>query len=299
MASRSVGAGRNREGRLRSEVHPSHGAQYRTRGTRQRGQHGRAGDARGPIGAAADLLFDRAGDLLGRVWRAERGECADRRGRKGPRHGRGIAEPSRAHTDRRLALVMPLIAVQSIDDPRIACYRDLNERNLTRQSGLFIAEGEKVVERLIASHYEVASILAEPKYADKYASLVPSGTPLFVASRELLMATIGFHFHRGVVACGRRKPAIRIADVLSTLTKRVTIVACPDVQDPTNLGSIIRSGAAFGCEAVVLGGKCADPFSRRVLRVSMGAALHLPIVESRDLAADLAYLHGAQFELVA
>jgi tRNA G18 (ribose-2'-O)-methylase SpoU len=43
----------------------------------------------------------------------------------------------------------------------------------------------------------------------------------------------------------------------------------------------------------------ADPFSRRVLRVSMGAALHLPIVESRDLAADLAELAAARFELVA
>jgi tRNA G18 (ribose-2'-O)-methylase SpoU len=71
------------------------------------------------------------------------------------------------------------------------------------------------------------------------------------------------------------------------------------VQDPTNLGSIIRSTAAFGCSAIVLGPKCADPFSRRVLRVSMGAALHLPIVESRELGADLRELGAAGFELVA
>ena len=195
---------------------------------------------------------------------------------------------------------MPLIAVESIDDPGIACYRDLNERNLTRQSGLFLAEGEKVVERLIASDYEVASILAEPKHADKYASLVSPETPLFVASRELLMATIGFHFHRGVVACGRRKSPTKIGEVNGKLMNSwATIVVCPDVQDPTNLGSVIRSAAAFGCDAVVLGGKCADPFSRRVLRVSMGAALHLPIIESRDLATDLSQLRAARFELVA
>jgi tRNA G18 (ribose-2'-O)-methylase SpoU len=78
-----------------------------------------------------------------------------------------------------------------------------------------------------------------------------------------------------------------------------TIVVCPDVQDPTNLGSIIRSAAAFGCEGVILGGKCADPFSRRVLRVSMAASLDLPIVESRDLAADLQKLAAGGFECVA
>jgi tRNA G18 (ribose-2'-O)-methylase SpoU len=195
---------------------------------------------------------------------------------------------------------MPLIAVQSIDDPRIACYRDLNERNLTRHSGLFIAEGEKVVERLIDSRYEVASILAEPEYADKYAPVVPPETPIYVAPRELLMATIGFRFHRGVLAAGRRKPRVGIGEVVGKLIKsRATIVVCPDVQDPTNLGSIVRSAAAFGCDAIVLGGKCADPFSRRVLRVSMGAALHLPIVESRDLSADLSRLRAAHFELVA
>ena len=53
------------------------------------------------------------------------------------------------------------------------------------------------------------------------------------------------------------------------------------------------------CAAIVLGSKCADPFSRRVLRVSMGAALQLPIIESRDLAADLRELQSAEFALVA
>ncbi len=195
---------------------------------------------------------------------------------------------------------MPQVPVQSIDDPRLACYRDLSERNLTRQSGLFVAEGEKVVERLVASDFEVASILAEPAFAEKYEPRVPGETPIYVASRELLRATVGFNFHRGVVACGRRKPAVEIGLVLAGLSqKTATVVVCPDVQDPTNLGSIIRSTAAFGCDAILLGRKCADAFSRRVLRVSMGAALQLPIVESADLATDLVSLHGAGFMTIA
>jgi tRNA G18 (ribose-2'-O)-methylase SpoU len=195
---------------------------------------------------------------------------------------------------------MPLISVESIDDPRLACYRDLSERNLTRQSGLFVAEGEKVVERLIASDFAVASILAEPAFAERYAPRVPAEAPIYVASRELLRATVGFNFHRGVVACGRRKPAIEIGQVMAGLSqRRATVVVCPDVQDPTNLGSIIRSTAGFGCDAILLGRKCADPFSRRVLRVSMGAALQLPIVESADLAKVLIALSGAGFETIA
>jgi tRNA G18 (ribose-2'-O)-methylase SpoU len=193
---------------------------------------------------------------------------------------------------------MPRIAVTD-PDPRLAIYRDLPQRNLTRQSGLFIAEGEKVVERLIASDFEVESILAEPPFAEQFESRVAEITPIYVASRDVLMKTIGFHFHRGILACGRRKPAPPLASILEKLGSPATLVVCPDVQDPTNLGSIVRSTAAFGCNGIMLGPKCADPFSRRVLRVSMGAALHLPIVESSELAADLQRLIESDFELVA
>jgi len=195
---------------------------------------------------------------------------------------------------------MPQIFVDSIDDPRLAAYRQLNQRNLTRQSGLFIAEGEKVVERLISSRFEVASLLAEAAFVERLAPQLPPDAPIYVARRELLEATIGFNFHRGVLACGRRQPPTQLAPLLAKLPPgRQTIVICDDVQDPTNLGSIIRATAAFGCAAVVLGSQCADPFSRRVLRVSMGTALHLPIVESRDLAADLAALRAANYEIAA
>ena len=196
---------------------------------------------------------------------------------------------------------MSQIPVQSIDDPRLACYRELTERNLTRQSGLFIAEGEKVAQRLIASRFETVSILAELALADRYESLAALHVPIYVASRELLEATVGFNFHRGIVACGRRQPTRSLSELLNSLSdeSQATIVVCPDVQDPTNLGSIVRSAAAFGCAGIVLGQRCADPFSRRVLRVSMGAALHLPIFESADLVGDLAALARAGFELFA
>ena len=195
---------------------------------------------------------------------------------------------------------MPQIPVQSIDDPRLVCYRDVTQRNLTRQSGLFIAEGDKVAERLAASRFGVASILVEPEHAERFERLTPAATPIYVASRKLLAEIAGFQFHRGVLACGKRATRSSVADLLpGRESARATIVVLPDVQDPTNLGSIIRSTAAFGCEGIVLGPRCADPFSRRVLRVSMGAAFHLPIVESRDLTADLRALADAGFEVVA
>ena len=60
---------------------------------------------------------------------------------------------------------MPFVEIASLDDPRLAPYRHLKDTNLTRWSGLFVAEGEKLVRRLLASDYETATVLdadAEP-----------------------------------------------------------------------------------------------------------------------------------------
>lgn len=193
-----------------------------------------------------------------------------------------------------------LLPVEASDDPRLAPYRDLTTKNLTRQSGLFIAEGEKVAARLMESRFEVVSVLAEPELAAKYEPRLPQMTPVFVVSQAEMEAIAGFHFHRGILACGRRKTVSSVESLVqSPGAERQTVVVCPDVNDPTNLGSIIRTAAAFGCAAVVLGRASADPFSRRVLRVSMGAALHVPIVESSELAVDLAALKATGFEMVA
>jgi tRNA G18 (ribose-2'-O)-methylase SpoU len=200
---------------------------------------------------------------------------------------------------------MPRIPIDDPADPRLVHYQSLNRQNLTRHSGLFVAEGDKVVDRLVASRFPVASLLAEPDVAERYEPLLPAETPIYVAPRPLLEQTIGFNFHRGVLACGRRLERLTLAGFLNPKsplgkpTPRSTLLVCPEVHDPSNLGGIVRTAAAFGCAALVLGRLCADPFSRRALRVSMGAALRLPIVESTDLAADLELLAATGYDLVA
>lgn len=194
---------------------------------------------------------------------------------------------------------MTRILIKTADDPGLADYRELNQRNLTRKSGKFIAEGDKVVERLVASPFAVDSILAEAEWADRLEPLLPPETPIYVADRKLLEQTIGFNFHRGVLAAGLRGTKLRLQDVLEDLPGQATILVCPDIHDPTNLGTLIRTAAAFGVAAAVLGPQCAHPFSRRVLRVSMGAALQLPLVEADDLEADVKLLRQHGFDIAA
>lgn len=61
----------------------------------------------------------------------------------------------------------------------------------------------------------------------------------------------------------------------------------PDASKPDNLGLVFRCAAALDAEAVILGEKCCDPFSRRALRVSMGGVLQTPIYRAKNLLEEL------------
>jgi tRNA G18 (ribose-2'-O)-methylase SpoU len=65
------------------------------------------------------------------------------------------------------------------------------------------------------------------------------------------------------------------------------IVICPEITKPENMGLIFRVAAGLGADGLVLGPQCCDPFSRRCLRVSMGAVLRAPYRKSAELTADL------------
>jgi tRNA G18 (ribose-2'-O)-methylase SpoU len=185
---------------------------------------------------------------------------------------------------------MPTEIIERLDDPRLDPYRNLKSTNLTRWSNQFIAEGLLVVERLLASRFEVVSIVASRKVERQVVPIVPADRPLYLLDHTLAEQLVGYAFHAGVLACGVRRPSPPLEAMLSTAARRSLIAVCPNVNDPENIGAIIRLSAGFGLSGVLLGPECADPFSRRVLRVSMGTAFTVPIRETRDLQSDLLQL---------
>jgi tRNA G18 (ribose-2'-O)-methylase SpoU len=187
---------------------------------------------------------------------------------------------------------MPRITIHDLDDPRIAIYRHLKATNRTRGSGQFVVEGEKLVERLLASPFPVASVLAGDRHADRLTVKVPSEIPLYEVPHALLDLLVGFNFHQGVLASGERGPWPwpDLSGLAARSGKSSTLVVCPRLDNPENLGALIRLGDVFGIDAIVVGPRCPDPLSRRVLRVSMGTALRLPLIVADDLEHEIAKL---------
>ncbi len=195
---------------------------------------------------------------------------------------------------------MTRIYVDSLDDPRLAPYRNLPDRELAREGGLFIAEGAHVTHRLLASGLGVRSVLATPRRAAQVEPLLGERAPLYVAPAEWVNTVVGFRFHSGILAVGVRPAPPPLDTVVAAAPAPVRLLILPRLINTANLGAIVRTAAALGVDGIILGPGCCDPFYRQAVRQSMGAVFTVALLRPADLDACLLSLqreHG--IELIA
>ncbi|MFZ0266404.1 TrmH family RNA methyltransferase [Caulobacter sp.] len=173
-----------------------------------------------------------------------------------------------------------LIPIDDPNDPRVAAYRDIKERDLVGRQGLFIAEGETVLRAFVRDAPErVQSLLIDGKRADKLDEVfagLPAGVPVYVVGQAVLDAIAGFHLHRGVLAVGAKPQPLSADALLAEAGERAVVLVLMGIANHDNLGGIFRNAAAFGVDGVILDGDCCDPFYRKAIRVSIGATLSVP-----------------------
>ncbi len=197
---------------------------------------------------------------------------------------------------------MPLIELDTLDDPRLSDYRNLTDVQLRLAKepaeGLYIAESSKVLRRAIDAGHAPRSFLLAPKWLPDLADVVgrfPS-VPAFVAPEPTLEAITGFRLHRGAMAAMHRPEPRPLADVLAP-AHRIAVIE--DMVDHTNLGAVFRSAAALGIDAVLMSPRSADPLYRRAVRVSMGSVFQVPWTSLTSWPDDLAAVRRAGFTLAA
>lgn len=187
-----------------------------------------------------------------------------------------------------------------VDDPhdgRLVDFVDLTDpaaRRRRERDEIFIAEGLIAVQRLVESRHSVRSILvAAGKLGRLEEAIGDLDVPVYVATDNVLAATVGFNLHRGVIAAADRRPLPDVEQVLDDATR---IAVLEGLNDPENLGLIARTARAFGLDALVLDPTCIDPYYRRTVRVSMGEVLLLDVARCAAWPDGLDAIRAAGFE---
>jgi tRNA G18 (ribose-2'-O)-methylase SpoU len=183
--------------------------------------------------------------------------------------------------------------IDSLDLPDLAPYRTMRRQEDHRKQGIFVAEGEKVVRRLIESRFGVVSVLLPEKWFLDLRPLLearPDGIRAFIARKDQLETLTGFSMYQGLLAVGRVPAPVALPALLEGCACPRFLAAVDGLSSAENLGVLVRNCAAFGVQGLLVGATCVSPFLRRAVRSSMGTIFCLPAVEGLHLADALAEL---------
>ena len=180
--------------------------------------------------------------------------------------------------------------IESFDLPELQPYRTMRRQLEHREQGIFVAEGEKVVRRLLESKFSVVSVLLPEKWLRELGPLLqarPEDIQVFVAEKALLETLTGFSMYQGLLAVGKVPPLPTLAEIIARSPKPRLLAAADGLSSAENLGALVRNCAAFTAQALIVGETCNSPFVRRAVRSSMGTVFQLPIVETASLVQAL------------
>jgi tRNA G18 (ribose-2'-O)-methylase SpoU len=172
--------------------------------------------------------------------------------------------------------------------PELEPYRTLRRPMIHLEQGIFVAEGEKVVMRLLESNLDVVSILISH---DRVPAMMPliehhhSRIVLYSGEKQLLDTIVGHDLHQAIMAVAHTPAPYSIDDVIRPMLAESTMhdqrrlfVMVDGITNAENMGVIIRNCACFGVDAVIVLPSSCDPYLRRSVRNSMGNIFTMPIV---------------------
>lgn len=176
--------------------------------------------------------------------------------------------------------------ITSLKNPKVAAWKALKDRKGRRESGCFLVEGRKMVEEALASAFDVETVLVQEGME------LPDGLtmPVYELPAHVLAAVCDTKTPQGIAAVVRMKEQ-------SALGKHIVVL--DGVQDPGNVGTIIRTADAAGLDGVLLSTQCADVFSPKVLRATMGSIFRMNLRTTDDLPGELTKLRGKGYSILS
>ena len=178
--------------------------------------------------------------------------------------------------------------ITSLKNPKVQLWKSLKDRKGRKESGCFLAEGRKMVEEALASSFRVEAVLVDEARTGEFS--LPEGIAVYALPENVLAAVCDTKTPQGIAAVVRMQQS-------ACLGRRV--VALDGVQDPGNVGTIIRTADAAGLEGILMSEQCADVFSPKTLRATMGSIFRMPMVVAADLPGYLTDLRDGGYSIIS
>ena len=163
--------------------------------------------------------------------------------------------------------------------------------------------GFHAIEEALAAGRPLDRILiAKGRHGERVEEIVrlakSRGVPVRFEDRQQVDRATGTQEHQGIAAVGAAKPAVGLEDLLVAKNPHGLLVLLDGVEDPHNLGAIVRTSLAAGAQGVVIPERRAAGLTDTVERASAGALAHLPVARVKNLVRAMEEMKEAGYWLV-
>ncbi len=189
--------------------------------------------------------------------------------------------------------------ITSRKNPLVSEIRDLlKEKKLRDEKGMFAAEGVKLCEEALSAGIKpiraLISDTAEQKFPD-IAEKLRAACETTLVSDEVYLYLSEQKSPQGILLAGEiLDKSVNLDRILNS--RKILVLDC--VQDSGNVGTMLRTAEALGIGGVITGGECADIWSPKTLRASMGSVFRIPVYQA-DTEKAIAQLKNSGFEVYA
>lgn len=171
--------------------------------------------------------------------------------------------------------------IESTHNENVKKAKALASKKGRAEQGYHFIEGEKLVREAVVSGAEFGMAFIEEGHDLMHAVLVGSGAEVFTVKRRVMESLTNTENPQWVCAT-IKTPSMNVPSFYPT----GLIVVLDRVQEPGNLGTIIRTADAMGAVGVLIGEGSADPYAPKPVRASMGSVYHIPVWQG-DLRTEL------------
>ena len=183
-----------------------------------------------------------------------------------------------------------------ISQAQLKKWARLADAKVRQEEGIFLAEGIKVVEELLASDWQTKAILVLPEKNSQWEKLLLPATkdiPVYQLTRAQWQKLGQDREPEGVMSVVQIKQPPTISSWF--LKPSGNILILHEINNPRNLGALARSAHWFGFTGIILSANSADYTNPKAVRASMGSLFHLAIIPEVDLSAALPGIKNSFF----
>jgi tRNA G18 (ribose-2'-O)-methylase SpoU len=179
-------------------------------------------------------------------------------------------------------LISHVEKIHSFGAPELQPYATLRRPLEHRQQGIFVAESERVVRRLLESRFTILSLCMPERHLEDFRQRLearPEPIAVYLADKKLLETLVGYSVYQGVFAVGKIPPLPSLEEIFQKSPAPKLFVAVHEMSNAENMGALVRNCVAFGVQGLIVGETSSSPYLRRAVRNSMGTIFELPIFE--------------------